>query len=314
MRLAGSRIEYEVDMESLSLFKSRRLGVLLAVFSLVVFTACGGDSKDDGLAAQQVLRLNMGAEPGTIDPALASISTETSIIRQLASGLFTYDENLNIVPALAKALPTAENGGISADGQHGFTFGFMTLHRPDGTTVPIKYLSYWIKSRDGWRVAGYKRRPRPAGDVSTTPMAPALPALLIAPITDAAAIAKHRASLEEAERAFSRDAQTMGIGPAFEQYGSADAMNTGGPEDAGFVIGSATIGRNVGAGSPPNTSPVVWGPDHNAFVASSGDLGVTFGYIRAKANGPDGKPPAPSPFFTVWRRASATAPWKYVAE
>ncbi|HET9370498.1 MAG TPA: DUF4440 domain-containing protein [Vicinamibacterales bacterium] len=205
-------------------------------------------------------------------------------------------------------------GGISADGQHGFTFGFMTLHRPDGTTVPIKYLSYWIKSRDGWRVAGYKRRPRPVGDVTTTPMAPAMPAQLIAPITDASAIAKHRSSLEEAERAFSRDAQTMGIGPAFEQYGSADAMNMGGPEDAGFVIGSATIGRNVGAGSPPNTSPVVWAPDHNAFVASSGDLGVTFGYIRAKANGPDGKPSAPSPFFTVWRRASATAPWKYVAE
>lgn len=209
---------------------------------------------------------------------------------------------------------TPVRGGISADGRHGFTFGYMTLHRPDGTDVPIKYLAYWIKSRDGWRVAAYKRRPRPAGEVSTSLMTPSLPAQLIAPATDARAIAKHRASLEDAERSFSRDAQTMGIGPAFEQYGSADAMNMGGPTDAGFVVGSAAIGRNVGAGSPPNTSPVVWAPDHNAFVASSGDLGVTFGFIRAKEAAADGKPQTPIPFFTVWRRASATAPWKYIAE
>ena len=35
-------------------------------------------------------------------------------------------------------------GGVSADGQHGFTFtfGYMTLHRPDGSTAALKYLSY----------------------------------------------------------------------------------------------------------------------------------------------------------------------------
>ena len=216
--------------------------------------------------------------------------------------------------AKSRADWTPVRGGISADGQHGFTFGFMTLHRPDGTDMPIKYLSYWIKGPAGWRVAAYKRRPRPAGEVSTALMAASLPGRLIAPLTDAGVIAQHRASLEDAERSFSRDAQTMGIGPAFEQYGSADAMNMGGPTDAGFVIGSAAIGRNVGAGSPPNTSPVVWAPDVNAFVASSGDLGVTFGYIRVKTNGPDGKPPAPIPFFTIWHRAAAPAPWRYIAE
>src|SRR5688500_15540643 len=57
-------------------------------------------------------------------------------------------------------------GGISADGQHGFTYGHMTMLKRDGTIVPLKYLAYWIQRPEGWRVAAYKRRPRPAGEVS----------------------------------------------------------------------------------------------------------------------------------------------------
>ncbi len=117
-------------MESLTLFKSRRLAYLLAIFSIVVITACGGDDDtpantgaissggqtEQKLADVQVLRLSMNSEPGTIDPQLTSIGNEVSIARQLSTGLFTYDENLDVVPALAKAMPTVENGGISADG------------------------------------------------------------------------------------------------------------------------------------------------------------------------------------------------------
>src|SRR5580765_5829653 len=35
---------------------------------------------------------------------------------------------------------TPVRGGVSADGQHGFTVGFMTIHRPDAATIPLKYL------------------------------------------------------------------------------------------------------------------------------------------------------------------------------
>ncbi len=57
----------------------------------------------------------------------------------------------------ARAEWTPIRGGISADGQHGFTFGYMTTKQADGTVIPGKYLSYWVKQKDGWRVAGYKR-------------------------------------------------------------------------------------------------------------------------------------------------------------
>lgn len=201
-------------------------------------------------------------------------------------------------------------GGISADGLHGFTFGYMTVHKKDGSTAPWKYLSYWIKGNDGWRVAAFRRRPRPAGDVRLEMMSPSLPMKIVAPSSDTAVIEKHRVSLAAAEKSFSDEAQKKGLGAAFTTYGHPDAINMGGPKDVEFVVGSANIGRSVGEGTPTDSSPLVWAADHKVIVASSGDLGITFGFIRS--NTASNQPPVP--FFTIWRRASSTDPWRYIAE
>ena len=203
--------------------------------------------------------------------------------------------------------------GLSADGQHGFTFGFMTLRKKDGNTMPLKYMAYWVKGPSGWRVAGYKRARRREGDVAMTPMAPLLPSALVPAKSDAAHLDALRASLSGAERAFSDEAQTIGLGAAFTKWGSETAVNMGGPNNAGYVVGAVAIGKNVGAGAPGPTSPVEWSTDV-ALVASSGDLGISFGYIRPHGKPPEGAPPNGSPFFTIWHRASATAPWRYIAE
>lgn len=201
-------------------------------------------------------------------------------------------------------------GGVSADGLHGFTFGYMTLQKPDETQVPMRYLSYWIKKADGWRVAALNRRVRAAGDVSLELMPPVLPPRLVPPVTDPAIIAAARKSLQDAERAFSDEAQTIGIGPAFGKFGRDDAMNMGGANEAAFVIGAAAIGRAVSGGEPPSPSPVSWKAD-TTLVASSGDLGVNFGVIRL--NKPvEGR--GPFAFFTIWWRASPSEPWRYIAE
>jgi len=203
-------------------------------------------------------------------------------------------------------------GGVSADGQHGFTVGSMTLHRPDTTSVPMKYLAYWVKGPGGWRVAAYKRVRAATGQSAIDQMPPALPDRLVPPSSDPAAMARFTDSLDQAERAFSRDAQRIGIGAAFAQYGSADAINLGRPTEPGFVVGSESIGQMVAAGSPPGGSAVSWGPDQ-VIVASSGDLGVTIGIIRLNTPPAAGEPAA-FPFFTVWRRPNVNAPWRYIAE
>jgi ketosteroid isomerase-like protein len=203
--------------------------------------------------------------------------------------------------------------GLSADGQHGFTFGFMTLRKKDGSTIPLKYMAYWVKGASGWRVAGYKRARRPEGDVAMTPMAPVLPATLVPARNDAAHLEALRKDLAAAERAFSDEAQQVGLGAAFTKWGSDTAVNMGGPNNAGYVVGAAAIGKNVGAGAPGPTSPVEWSTDV-ALVASSGDLGISFGYIRPNGKPPEGAPPNGTPFFTIWHRQSPTAPWRYIAE
>jgi hypothetical protein len=201
-------------------------------------------------------------------------------------------------------------GGIAADGQHGLTFGYMTLERPDSAPLPLKYLAYWINRPEGWRIAAYNVRRRLAGDVSTAMMAPALPVAAVAPTTDPSTLEAHRESVIAAERAFSDRAQIVGLGPAFVENGSADAVNMG-PRSGPFLVGAETIGRMVGEGEPAEGSSVSWGPDEAVIVASSGDLGITFGRIRS--NDPASDSP-PFPFFTIWRRASPDAPWRYVAE
>jgi ketosteroid isomerase-like protein len=207
---------------------------------------------------------------------------------------------------------TPIRGGISADGQHGFTTGYMTLHRPDGSRVPIKYLSYWVKQLAGWRVAVYKRSRGAEISGPHELMPPALPSQLVALATDAAAIERHRDSLDKAERAFSDDAQKIGIGPAFAKWGSADAINLGPATEPRVTVGAAAIGRSIGGDGPPAGSPVTWAPDR-VLIASSGDLGVTVGFLRRNTPPPAGQP-ATIPFITVWRRASASDPWRYVAE
>ncbi len=217
--------------------------------------------------------------------------------------------------ARSRAEWTPVRGGIAADGQQGFTFGYMTVYRPDSTRVPIKYLAYWIKGPNGWRVAAYKRRPRPDAPVPLTRMPPAVPAAMTPATADSAATERFRLSLEQAERAFSDEAQRTGLGPAFVRNGTADAMNMGGQSDTTFVMGSEAIGRLVSAGGgDTTTSAVSWAADYRVIVASSGDLGVTFGIIRQNAPPAGENPPRTFPFFTVWRRGTTTAPWRYIAE
>ena len=202
---------------------------------------------------------------------------------------------------------------VSGDGSHGLTAGIMTLNRLDDPTTPMKYLAYWEKQGDGWRVLTYKRgiakQPAPATAVSYV-----LPKQVRTATADAATIERYRESLAEVERAFSRDAQTIGMRAAFTQYGDQDAINLGGPDIATWLMGNDAIGAGVGGGRPDVGSPVSWGPDAKTIIAASGDFGVTIGYIVQNKPGADGKVPARQAFFTIWKRDSADGRWKYIAE
>jgi len=201
-------------------------------------------------------------------------------------------------------------GGISADGQQGYTLGYLTLTKADGSTVPFKYLTYWAKRDGTWRAIAFKRGRRGEGD-TTLAIPSYVPAKLV-PVGDANAAETHRKAVAAAEQAFSDEAQKIGIGPAFARYGTKDSVNMGGPTPT-FILGSDKIGAAVGEGEPANGSSVRWSADR-AVGASSGDLGLSIGRIVFNEKPTDPKQPAEIPFFTVWYRPSAELPWRYIAE
>lgn len=92
--------------------------MLIALLAAVAVGCGGGDGGQvsNQLAPNQELKLRIAFDPGTFDPQLASFAEEISVVKQLFRGLFYYDEELNVVPAVALEVPTSENGGISEDG------------------------------------------------------------------------------------------------------------------------------------------------------------------------------------------------------
>ena len=262
------------------------------------------------------------------DRAFAAAGAKTDLITAI-SAMFTADvampapggyafgsqravEALKANPANtgAKATWSPARVGISRDGFHGFTAGFMTITRADGSMAPAKYLAYWVKQKEGWRVAVYKRtaaKEVPANVKVTYLLPERIMVSMMAPERDA----KNRESLMEAERSFAADAQKIGLGAAFKKYGSADAINLGGPNVPVFSWGNEEIGTLVGQNEPAGGSSVNWGPD-KAIVAITGYFGVTMGYITRNTPGPDGKTPPPNPFFTIWRLEAGG--WRYIAE
>lgn len=214
--------------------------------------------------------------------------------------------------SIAKLSWAPIRGGVSADGLHGFTFGYLAAEYPDGRLAHSKYMAYWVREPRGWRVAAWKRRPIGAAPLASEPLPPSLPRRLLKATTDGDVIARYYRSLVNAEAGFSSLAQRVGLSRAFTDMGSDDAVNMGGPDDPQFVVGAANIAKTVAPVNGDQPASITWGAD-TALVASSGDLGITFGVIRTKA--PDAGTSSPgAAFFTIWRRASLSTPWRYIAE
>ena len=231
--------------------------------------------------------------------------TPQGFVRGRNAALAAFDASPEAATSRLRWTPI--RAGVSADGQHGFTFGYMTQTRADGTTSPLKYMAYWVRTGQSWRVLAYKRSRSSEAATDTAMLPPSLPGHLVPPVRDITVLAAHRTSVMDAERAFSAEAQRVGVGNAFATFGLPDAVNLGGGT-AHVVKGNMTIARDVSPNGDLSLASVRWAPD-TAFVASSGDLGITFGRIT-----PNEGPRREIPFFTIWRRADARSPWRYVAE
>ena len=88
------------------LFVSLTLVVLFATTTL--FIGCA--------QAENILRVNLGGNPSTLDPQKTSSARDLSVAIQVFEGLIGFNQDLTLKPAVAEEVPSVENGGISQDG------------------------------------------------------------------------------------------------------------------------------------------------------------------------------------------------------
>ncbi|HXI18072.1 MAG TPA: peptide ABC transporter substrate-binding protein, partial [Chloroflexota bacterium] len=70
-----------------------------------------GTPPEPPLAEQQILRLNVAADPETIDPAAVSFTNELAVVMRVFANLLRVDEKGALVPDAAEALPVVSGDG-----------------------------------------------------------------------------------------------------------------------------------------------------------------------------------------------------------
>lgn len=87
--------------------RMRILSVLLAICSLLCcFAACGEQTAD----STSCVRMNLNAEPDSLDPWLSAASDTEAVFHNVFEGLTGFDEQGDITPALAKSWSIDESG------------------------------------------------------------------------------------------------------------------------------------------------------------------------------------------------------------
>lgn len=102
-------------------------------------------TKSPNFASTQTLRLYTGDDPKTLDPAIGQYADDIGFIHCLYDSFYSFDDKGNLVPRAATAVPTVQNGGISADG-----LTYTVKLRPgqkysDGSPVSTKDYLYAIR-------------------------------------------------------------------------------------------------------------------------------------------------------------------------
>ncbi|HET9878819.1 MAG TPA: peptide ABC transporter substrate-binding protein [Candidatus Limnocylindria bacterium] len=131
------------------------------VLALVV-SACGGGNPGESPGAagesgappsddvEQVLRVNLGNEPPTLDPTLAEDSVAINVLRSITRPLAYYDENLEVVPGLAESWEISEDGQtITFTLKQGITYS-------DGSPIVAEdFVRSWKRLVDPRNAASY---------------------------------------------------------------------------------------------------------------------------------------------------------------
>jgi ketosteroid isomerase-like protein len=202
-------------------------------------------------------------------------------------------------------------GGVSLDGQGGYTYGIATTAVPNAEGAPTvrldRYLAFWRRGPDHiWRIIAYADvgGPPPGPNVQV-PSAEFPPTLTIPRGRRADAVRQVR----EADSAFALAADLQGTGIAFATYVAPQGVVFSGSE---IVIGTdavrALYDEQQRAGGTLNWRPVY------ADAVESGDLGWTVGEYVFTGRGINGSVVQRfGKYLTIWKK-QPDGDWRFVVD
>src|SRR5215211_6017853 len=106
---------------------------------------------------------------GAISSVIAPQGFYTAALLQLGKGpaaarAFLERDTLN---GRSRALWTVVRLDVSADGDDGYSYGYLDLVRPNGDTLPGAYKAYWRRTPQGqWQALAFSRGRRERGPIA----------------------------------------------------------------------------------------------------------------------------------------------------
>ena len=198
---------------------------------------------------------------------------------------------------------------ISRDRKSGYTYGYAIYGSGTASGPALRvdrYIAYWRREADAWRIAGY------AETYGSAPASVELPADALAGVVADVAMSRTRAAIDvirAADEDFSRDAARNGPGDAFAHYAAEGAQVFSTPGE--FITGPVAIMQSFGPRS--EHSSLIWHPV-DGDIAGSEDIGFTVGNAVLTGEREDGAPLITySKYLTVWQR-QPDGKWKYIVD
>ena len=199
---------------------------------------------------------------------------------------------------------TIARGDVSADGELGYTFGWVVLTPPGAPTRYRHYIAMWRNQEEaGWKLEAYLLQPSFA---RTEPPAWFVPFTGNGPEeVESRSEKKVLREVFQTDTAFAALSVSKGLQFAFDSYGTPDAVEL----DLDFTYGAAAI-HDANAGSEGFL--LDWAPSLGG-AARSGDLAYTIGNAAFTDNTVAPPQTYYSKYLTVWHR-QPDGSWKYIVD
>ncbi len=298
---------------------------------LVLLAACGGSVPESTASSraltQEDRRAALFAADAAHTAAIAQLGPIDGVLTAMRGNAVYLTPGKDIIrgrndirASLVEENPDADvahvdrvflGGDVSADGNFGFTFGWLDRTAPTGMPYGA-YVAVWEREDGGdFRVVAYSNQ----RSVRRLPAREGFPLLAAGPgaggVPRPAGVEQLRRSVADADSNFAALSVAQGYSIAFPAWANPDFMLVFGGNFIG-LLGHGEIVDTYAGWTP--AEELAWGPLYSG-ASASGDLGFTVGNATTTVRDGTGAIVSRSytKYLTLWAR-TADGSWRFIAD